>query len=241
MPVLAGGAMGQSAFFEMLRERDKNKKDDTNILTPRTTARSASSYKEKSPIGSVSTTRTTITPPSGPAPTLGPAPVFQLPKRDEARIRRLQQEAAAPGVRELRRSTRQALLRHLNIPGNRAVQAELTRGLLAGHGDTLSKVMGQARQQGRAEYEAEYAPQVMKAKQEFGAAQEARIAQFQAAWKNYMNQFQKTVTQSQKNIYSNYGSGGGGTVSRVGTFVPNPSITRAAANAPYGLPESIAL
>lgn len=200
---------------------------------------SGGGYTYKQPTGHTTRTTTTITPPSIPEPTFGPAPVFELPARDEARIRRLQQEAAAPGVREQRRATRQALLRHLNIPGNRAVQAEITRGILGGTGDALSKIMGTARQQGRAEYEAEYAPQVAKAQAEYASAQQARMAQFQAAWQNYMAQFQKTTTTSNKNIYG-AASGGNRTVG-VGQFGPRLTST-VGPNPPYGLPnESIAL
>lgn len=145
----------------------------------------------KRPTGQVSTT--TPVKPGIPMPTLGAAPQFNLPARDEARVRRLQQEAAAPGVRSLRRQTRLALMRqHYDDPRAR----ENIRAALAGHGEALSQIMGMARTQGRREYAEERGEQIMTAQANFMNEVTRWKANYQAALNDYMAQYgTKQVTK----------------------------------------------
>ncbi len=72
-------------------------------------------------------------------------PTFAEPARPSER--KYVQEAAAPGVRELRRTTTQALS-SANFAQNPIVQATIKEQILRGHGDALSQVMGMARREG---------------------------------------------------------------------------------------------
>lgn len=164
-------------------------------------------FNYKQPVGMTQTTTRTAT---KALPTLGPAPTFALPPRDEARRRRLVQEAAAPGLRSQRRQTRLALMRqHYDDPRAR----ENIRAILGGHGDALSRIMGEAGARGRQDYQAERAEDIMTAQTNYQAAVARWKGQFEAAMQDYLSSFTDTTTRKNE-----YGSGAGGSEPALNRF-----------------------
>lgn len=89
-------------------------------------------------------------------PGYGEVPELELPKPPDypefveptrPSEKKYVQEAAAPGVRALRRTTREALS-SANFAQNPIVQATIKEQVLRGHGDALSQIMGMARREG---------------------------------------------------------------------------------------------
>jgi len=131
-----------------------------------------------------------LTQPGGPvmtAPTMGPMPEFKLPLWDESKIESKAQRAAGPGLRELRKGMREAQGRYYENPN---VRRMTLRDAMAGYGMGLEKVLGGARKEAAAEYAAEYAPQMGKATAEYGGQINTMMAQYQAAWKEYLTRMQ---------------------------------------------------
>lgn len=121
------------------------------------------------------------------APTMGPMPEFKLPTWDESKIESKAQKAAGPGLRELRKGMREAQGRYYENPN---VRRMTLRDAMAGYGMGLEKVLGGARREATAEYAAEYAPQMAKAGAEYGGQVQTMMAQYQAAWREYLTRMQ---------------------------------------------------
>ena len=122
-----------------------------------------------------------------PAPTMPEAPKFELPPWDESKIESKAQRAAGPGLRELRKGMREAQGRYYENPN---VRRMTLRDAMAGYGMGLEKVLGGARREAAAEYAAEYAPKMAKATAEYGGQMNTMMAQYQAAWKEYLTRMQ---------------------------------------------------
>lgn len=110
-------------------------------------------------------------------------PELKLPTLDESRISELEQKAASPGIRELRKSVREVQGKYYENPN---VKRMTLRDALAGYGAGLEKVMTGARRQAREEYEMEYRPALQKAQLEWQAKVQGLMAQYQNTWRDYM-------------------------------------------------------
>jgi len=120
-------------------------------------------------------------------PSMGSMPEFKLPIWDESKIESKAQRAAGPGMRELRKGMREAQGRYYENPN---VRRMTLRDAMAGYGMGLEKVLGGARREAAAEYAAEYAPKMAKATAEYGGQMNTMMAQYQAAWKEYLTRMQ---------------------------------------------------
>jgi len=141
------------------------------------------------PIGQF--TRTDIIAPEGPAPTLGPAAEFAKPEFDERAIAKLAQRKAAPGVRRLRQSMQQVFAAPFKNPAARGMTL---RDALSGYGQGLTNVMAGAESQARAEYGQEYQTEYQAAVMGYEQEQRRMMAEFNAAWNNYMKQYTTATT-----------------------------------------------
>ena len=87
-------------------------------------------------------------------PEMGAMPTFEAPLYDEAKIDKMAQQQAAPGLRNLRSSIQAVTSRRYDNPN---VQRMTLRDALAGYGQGLEEVMSGARQTASAEYAQKYA------------------------------------------------------------------------------------
>lgn len=217
MPGAMGvGMVGQQAAGDDLSKYRRHAGEERKKFTPTAgliAGEGSGELRYRQPTGA--TQITTPIAPRAPMPTLGEIPAMQLPARDEARIRRLTQEAAAPGLRSLRRQTRMALLRqHYDDPRMR----ENIRAALAGHGEALSTILGEARRTGRAQYEAEYAPQLMRAQAEWQARIQQQQMRYQAALAERARQYGQRTTVRQTYTDTPGAEGVGVPTPRIQTF-----------------------
>ena len=146
------------------------------------------------PIGNISSTMPII--PKGPTPTMGELPSLIIPEVDEGKILSLTQKMASPAIRALRRTTREALMRHYDNPN---VSKMVARETLAGLGDSLSQALTSAGSQARGEERDERTMKYNAAITEYQAKLNKQMAVFNAAWNNYMSQY--GTSNISRNIY----------------------------------------
>ena len=176
------------------------------------------------PTGGTSVTQWT---PAGPAPTLAPYPEFTAPEWDEAAIKSLAQQRAAPGVRRLREATRRATQR-ASYAENPAVTAMSLREALAGYGTGLESVLGGAARTARGEYGEEYGREFQTAQIQHQARQRELDLAFQAAMQAWSREGTQTTTR--RETYEEPGGGGTTRTAITGTTPgtrPGPSGLRA--------------
>lgn len=104
---------------------------------------------------------------------------FVKPEYDEGEIKRIGREIAAPQIRQLRQALQQALVKHYENPN---VRRMMVRSALQGYGIGLGGIKAKSRQAARAEYA-----------QKYSFDMQAAMANFQAAWNEYLGT--KTTTQ----------------------------------------------
>ena len=121
-------------------------------------------------------------------PEMGAMPTFEAPLYDEAKIDKMAQQQAAPGLRNLRTAVQAATSRRYDNPN---VQRMTLRDALAGYGQGLEEVMSGARQTASAEYAQKYAMEyktagmnwetaVQTVRDKYAGAMEGRKMEYQA-------------------------------------------------------------
>ena len=87
-------------------------------------------------------------------PTMGEAPTFAAPVRDEARIKELTSQKSAAGLRAMRAQIQKAMGQGYRNPN---VKRMTLRDALAGYGQGIESVMTGAQTAASGEYQTEYA------------------------------------------------------------------------------------
>lgn len=131
----------------------------------------------------VGTVGTTTWEPTGERPELPELPAFEAPEYEEAEVRRLTQEIAAPRVRQLRETTRRALARTYENPNIRRMTV---REALAGYGTGLEGVLAGARRGAIAEYGQRYGREFTAAQLNWQARAQQLMQQYGNLWDEYI-------------------------------------------------------
>lgn len=140
------------------------------------------------PIGSTSTQQTQ---PIGPAPTLGPLPEFQAPEEWTGRERAGEvQKAAGLGLKESRRSLREATAGLGNDPGS----AYALRQALAQHGINVERTLLGARESAFQKEQVDMARKQRQAEIEYQSKINRQAMEFEAAYNKWMSTAKTTST-----------------------------------------------
>jgi hypothetical protein len=124
------------------------------------------------------------------------------PKIDKRKVKAATQKAAAPGMRRLRETVQQAAGKNYENPN---VRRMTLREALHGYGAGLENVMSGASRQAMSEQMAEVDLERQEAFTNFQAQQNAMMAAYNNAWRDYM---QGTETVSETVRSSESGAGG---------------------------------
>ncbi len=113
------------------------------------------------------------------------APAYVPSEVDTSRIAFLTQQAAAPGLRGLRRELQGVLSKRYDNPN---VQSMVAERALSGYGDGVADVMGSAGRQGLSLYAPEYQSQTQADRYDYTAEVNRLNADYQAALQDYYNE-----------------------------------------------------
>jgi hypothetical protein len=158
----------------------------------RTSTGSSVSYRPA--VGTISEMKTT--PPSGPAPTLGPTPAFAAPEWDTRAIAAAAGKKTAVQRSTLRRQANRALSAYTENPIVKGMNLER---VLQGYGTGIAAARAEAEAAATREYSEKYSRQFAGAQMTYQAQQQSRMAEFEAAWQNYLKGY--TTTQTTQNVY----------------------------------------
>jgi len=187
----AAGAARDYAQAELsIAQKEKTEKE-TNLLGRPKQSVSTTSFSGPAPtMGDLSTFNMPTRPetPEFTMPEMGEMPEFVAPEYDEAKIAKMAQQNAAPGVRNLRTAIQAVTSRRSDNPN---VDRMTLRDALAGYGQGLEEVMSGARQSASAEYAQKYAMEyraagmnweqaVQTVRDKYAGAMEGRKMEYQA-------------------------------------------------------------
>lgn len=125
------------------------------------------------------------------------APEYKPPERDEAVEAKLRDQYMAPGMRQVRKGTSQAILssKSLDNPNTRAMFIERALG---GVGDAISKVAGTAGREASTEASRRYGQDMEKYHFGYNAKSNEAKIQYDSEWKQAIMDFQEQRTASQR-------------------------------------------
>jgi len=131
-------------------------------------------------------------------PEMGDQPEFVAPEYDEAKISKMAQQNAAPGVRNLRTAIQSVTSRRSDNPN---ADRMTLRDALAGYGQGLEEVMSGARQTASAEYAQKYAMEYKTAGMNWEAAVQAVRDKYAGAMEGRKMEYQAEL-DAVNQIYS---------------------------------------
>ena len=173
---------------------DEDKKATTSSRAVRSIGPSAGTQYRPATGSTVTQTRIA---PAGPAPTLGPVPEFEVPELNRRRIAAAAQKKTAAQRQKLRRYANRALA-SARARNPVAAGVNLER-VLEGYGTGLAAARAQGEAAALREETEQYAKEFAGAQMTYQAQRQAQMAEFEAAWRDYLNKY--TTTTTSKNIY----------------------------------------
>lgn len=123
-------------------------------------------------------------------PSVPDIPEFELPEYDETKVAGLAQKIAAPRVRTLRETTREAISRRGPGYENPNIRRMTVRQALKGYGTGLESLISGARKGAVSEYGQQYGAAVNAAQMNYQTKVSTTMAQYQNLWKEYLTKVQ---------------------------------------------------
>ena len=133
------------------------------------------------------------------APAAYKAPEYEPPERDPMLEKRLRQEYMAPGMRQVRRSTQQAIIssKSLDNPNARSL---FIQKALEGVGSAVSQIAGTAGKEARAEAEARYQDDLSKYHTAWGSLRDESKTRYDAEWQQAIMKYQEDQWAREKGV-----------------------------------------